>query len=284
VHGFLDTCPTGRHFADSGREARHHGGVIDLHCHLLPGIDDGPATAEGAVALAQALVAAGITRVVATPHVDAHYGNTADGIHAAWVALAGELERRRVPLEVLSGGELDLLTAAALDAGELGRLAFGRGGTLLVECPLSPLMPQFEQLVGELQAQGHPLLLAHPERSPVFQRDADLLRRLVARGAYASLTASSLTGRFGRTAAKYAKWALDEGLAHDVSTDAHDTTRRPPVLAEPLRESGYAWLADWATRDAPEAILEGRELPARPARAARRLGWRLARRAAQPAS
>jgi protein-tyrosine phosphatase len=284
MHGFVDACPKDRLFADAGRATRHHGGVIDLHCHLLPGIDDGPPSTAEAVALAQALVAAGITRVVATPHVDPTYANTADGIQAARVALVAELGHRHIPLQVQSGAELDLLTAVALEPAELERLALGRAGALLVECPLSPLMPQFERLAGDLQDAGHRVLLAHPERSPVFHRDADLLRRLVARGAFASLTASSLVGRFGRTAAKYAKWALDEGLAHDVSTDAHDTRRRPPVLAEPLHAAGYAWLADWLVRDAPEAILDGRELPARPPRAARRTGWRLARRQALPAS
>jgi protein-tyrosine phosphatase len=263
------------------RPARDHGGVIDLHCHLLPGIDDGPATVDDAVALAEAMLAAGTTRAVATPHVDANYGNTPEIIHAAWLALIGELGRRRVALQVQTGAELDLLTAAALSPEVLGALALGRSGVLLIECPFSPLMPQFEALVGEVQAHDHPVLLAHPERSPVFQRDPDLLRRLVAGGAHASLTAASLAGQFGRTAARYARWALDEGLAHDVASDAHNTRRRPPVLRAPLQDAGYGWLADWLTSEAPSALLDGRDLPLRPPKpVARRTGRRIMRRAA----
>jgi protein-tyrosine phosphatase len=262
----------------------HHGWVIDLHCHLVSGIDDGPATGAEAVALGEALVAAGVTRVVATPHVGPNYPNDAERIHAAWLELVGALARARVPLEVLTGAELDLLHAQGLDDEELGRLALGPDGPLLVECPFSAVMPQFEQLVARLHDMGHRVLLAHPERSPVFLREPELLRRLVAGGAMASLTGSSFAGRFGRTAQRYAAWAVDEGLAHDVSSDAHDTVRRPPVLAEALEQAGYGWTAGWLTRDAPAAILAGAELPPRPvapasgswARLRRTLGGRTA--------
>lgn len=243
-------------------------GVIDLHCHLLPGIDDGSDTVEDAVALAQAMLAAGIDRVVATPHVDATYGNTPATIEPAWLGLVGELGRRHIPLQVQTGGELDLVTASALEPTELARLTLGTSGTLLVECPFVQVMPQFEALVAGLQSLGHRVLLGHPERSQLFQREPELLQRLVKRGALASLTAVSLTGGFGRTAARYAKWALEEELIHNVATDAHDTRRRRPLLSGPLEESGHGWLVDWLTQEAPRAILRDAELPARPARPA----------------
>lgn len=240
------------------------GPVIDLHCHLLAGIDDGPATSEEAVALGEALVAAGVTRVVATPHVAPDYPNGSAQIEAAWLEVVAALGRACVPLEVLKGAELDLLHAQGLDEDELGRLTLGPNGPLLVECPFSPVVPQFEQLVARLHDMGHRVLLAHPERSPVFLREPELLVRLVAAGAMASLTGSAFAGRFGRTAQRYACWAVDEGLAHDLSSDAHDTVRRPPVLAEALEQSGYGWAAEWLTRDASAAILAGTELPPRP--------------------
>jgi protein-tyrosine phosphatase len=254
------------------------GRVIDLHCHLLAGIDDGPATSAEAVALGEALVAAGVTRVVTTPHVGPNYPNDAERIHVAWLELVAALGRAHVPLEVLKGAELDLLYTQGLDAEELGRLALGPDGPLLVECPFSAVMPQFEQLVAGLHAMGHRVLLAHPERSPVFLREPELLRRLVAAGAMASLTGSSFAGRFGRTAQRYATWAVDEELAHDVSSDAHDTVKRPPVLAEALEQAGYGWTAAWLTREAPAAILAGTELPPRPTAPAAG-GWARLRRA-----
>jgi protein-tyrosine phosphatase len=255
--------------------------MIDLHCHLLPGIDDGPATQADAVALAQAFVAAGVTRVAATPHVEPNWANTADTIHAAWLGLVTELGRRRVPLEVVAGAEVDLLHIQGFGTGELDRLRLGTDGPLLVECPFSAVVPQFEELVGRLMTAGYAVLLAHPERSPAFLRDPELLRRLVVgQGAMASVTGASFGGRFGRTGQQYACWALDEGLVHDVASDAHDTARRPPVLDGPLHDAGYGWAAEWLTETAPAAILAGRELPRRPLAPARAVGgWARMRRA-----
>jgi protein-tyrosine phosphatase len=255
------------------------GRVIDLHCHLLPGVDDGPATPVDAVALARAFVAAGITRVAATPHVAPEYPNTAEVIDAAWLGLVTELGRERVPLEVVAGAELDLLHVQALSDEELGRLRLGAHGPLLVECPFSPLVPHFESLVVGLLDAGHRVLLAHPERSPAFLRDPELLRRLVGAGAMSSLTGASFGGRFGRTAQQYACWAVDEALAHDLATDAHDLSRRPPVLDSPLEAAGYGWATEWLTREAPAAILAGDALPDRPATPAAGGGWARMRRA-----
>ncbi|HWI70722.1 MAG TPA: CpsB/CapC family capsule biosynthesis tyrosine phosphatase [Baekduia sp.] len=255
--------------------------MIDLHCHLLPGIDDGPATTAEAVALARAFVAAGVTRVAATPHVEPKWANTADTIHAAWLELVGALGRERVPLEVVTGGELDLLHIQGFGTGELDRLRLGIDGPLLVECPFSAVVPQFEALVGRLLAAGYGVLLAHPERSPAFLRDPELLRRLVVgQGAMASVTGASYGGRFGRTAQQYACWALDEGLVHDVASDAHDVARRPPVLDGPLDAAGYGWAVEWLTETAPSAILAGRELPRRPMAPAQAPGgWARVKRA-----
>jgi protein-tyrosine phosphatase len=256
--------------------------VIDLHCHLLPGVDDGPTTAQEAVALARAFVAAGITRVAATPHVEPKYANTADTIHAAWLGLVTALGRERVPLEVVAGAELDLLHVQAFGDDELGRLRLGTSGPLLVECPFSPVVPQFDGLVERLLATGHQVLLAHPERSPAFLREPERLERLVGLGAMASLTGASFAGRFGRTAQQYAFWAVDEDLAHDVATDAHDAVRRPPVIDAPLQHAGYGWAAQWLTAEAPAAILAGAgpdDLPARPERRVTTGGWARMRRA-----
>jgi protein-tyrosine phosphatase len=253
--------------------------VIDLHCHLLPGIDDGPSTTADALALARAFLAEGITCVAATPHVSPNYPNTAAVVHDAWLALVGELGRARVPLKLVAGAELDLVHGASLSDAELAGLTLGRDGALLVECPFSAVVPQFELLVARLQDKGFRVVLAHPERSPAFLRDPELLRRLVGRGALASLTGASFAGRFGRTARKYACWALDEGLAHDVATDAHDAERRPPLLLGPLQEAGYGWAVEWLTVEVPAAVLSGGPLPARPLPRATAGGWWRLRRA-----
>jgi protein-tyrosine phosphatase len=216
--------------------------------------------------------------VVATPHVSPDHPNTADRIHATWLGLVIALGRARVPLEVLTGAELDLLHLQGLDGAELERLRLGPRGPLLVECPFAPVVPQFEGLIEQLLGDGHRVLLAHPERSPAFLRDPELLRRLVDRGAFASLTGASFAGRFGHAARDYATWALDEELAHDVSTDAHNTGRRPPILREALDSAGYGWAAEWLTSEVPEALLADAPLPVRPERPAPG-GWARMRRA-----
>lgn len=254
------------------------GWVIDLHCHLLPGIDDGPPTLDDALALAGALVAAGVQRVVATPHVSPQYPNDPDEIDRLGTLVMHELRDRGTELRVEVGGELDLQHALQLSRQDLDRLRLGASSVLLVECPFSAVAPQFEARVRQLSAWGHRVLLAHPERSPLFLRDQALLGRLVADGAFVSLTGASFAGDFGRTPKRFAAWAVDEGLAHDVATDAHNVGRRGPVLREALSGAGYRWAADWLTREAPEAILAGATLPPRPVRRGR-MGWKRLRRA-----
>jgi protein-tyrosine phosphatase len=255
------------------------GRVIDLHCHLLPGIDDGPTDLAATVALGRALVAEGVTIVAATPHVHPSFPNEAAGIATARAAAVEALAAAGVALDVVRGAELDLVHVAGLDADRLAELQLGRrSGTLLVECPFAPAAPFFVEQIERLQGAGFRILLAHPERSPVFLRDEALLQRLVAGGALASVTATSLVGRFGRTAKRYAEWALDNELVHDVASDAHDTVKRPPILRAPLEEAGYGWAAGWLTQVAPAAILAGVALPPRPTRPRRR--WPSLRRGA----
>jgi protein-tyrosine phosphatase len=246
--------------------------VIDLHCHLLPGVDDGPRDLEAAVALGRALAAAGVTTVAATSHVHPEFPNTAETLGAARAEVTAALGDAGVALVVVQGGELDLLHVARADAATLAGLQLGESGTLLVECPFAAAAPFFAETLERFRRDGFRVLLAHPERSPAFLREPELLERLVADGALASLTASSLVGRFGRTAKRYAEWALDQGLVHDVASDAHNTDGRPPGMAEPVREAGYGWAEEWLTQTAPAAILAGAELPPRPARPGRRLG------------
>lgn len=223
--------------------------------------------------------------MAATPHVSPEHPNTAAGIQAAWLELVGELGRAHVPLEVVAGAELDLLHCASLPDEELEGLTLGRDGALLVECPFGPVAPQFEEIVARFQQRGFRVVLAHPERSPAFLRDPELLRRLVRGGALASLTGASFAGGFGRTAKIYACWAVDEGLAHDVATDAHDVVRRGPALRGPLEQAGYGWAAEWLTVEVPSAVLSGGPLPTRPvAQAARANGFGRALRRVLPFS
>lgn len=240
--------------------------VIDLHHHLLPGIDDGPPTLDDALALARAAVAAGTTTVVATPHVSRDYpANTAASIAEHVAVLQDALAGASIPLRVLPGAEVAVTHAVNVSDEELSALRLGTGPYLLVECPLTATGAGFELLLESLLDRGHRIVLAHPERCRAFQRDSELLARLVARGALAQITASSLTGHFGRTVRDVAHGLVREGLAHVVASDAHSVDRRPPSLRSEVEREGYAEQAAWLVGHVPRAILDGSRVPVVPA-------------------
>jgi protein-tyrosine phosphatase len=258
--------------------------VIDLHCHVLPGIDDGPATIEGSVALARAAAADGVRTLVATPHVSPRYPNEPEWIARGVDELNERLASEGVALEVLPGAELAMTQLVEMDASKIARYALGGGDWLLVECPLASASVGFDILVLDLQRRGHRILLAHPERCPAFHRDASTLESLVRAGALTSITAGALVGRFGGEVRRFALRLVHEGMAHSVASDAHDETRRPPGMSAQVREAGLGPLADWLTRAVPGAILGGGEIPPQPALAPpipkreQRSRWRLLRR------
>jgi protein-tyrosine phosphatase len=246
-------------------------GVIDLHCHLLPGIDDGPGDVGAALEQARVHVEAGVETVVCTPHVSHNYANTSAGIAEATAAFQGELDRAGIPLVVRPGAEVSLSRAIEMDDTELAALHLGgaasEGGSpyLLLEPPLGSEVPRMAQLVKGLASRGHKILVAHPERCAAFHRDDRLLGEMVRDGALVQLTAGSLAGDFGRTVQKLALSMASEGLVHVVASDAHDAVRRPPGLAAPLTVAKLDGLAAWACQDVPAAMLSGASIPERPA-------------------
>lgn len=234
--------------------------VIDLHAHILPGLDDGPATEADAVAMARVAVAAGTRAMATTSHINHGFGLRAAELEAVREALAARLAAEDIGLELLQGGEIAPDRLPDLPDDELRALTLGRGPFLLLECPFSPA-GGLDLMVADLQRRGFGVLLAHPERSPSFQRDPELLAGLVERGALAQVTTGSLTGDFGDTARRTAHAMLERGLVHVLASDAHDRTGRPPTLrATGLDAEQVAWMA----AAAPEAIVAGRGLPARP--------------------
>jgi len=248
--------------------------VIDLHCHLLPGLDDGPADLAASLALARAAAAAGTTTIVATPHVSWEYRNDAAAIAAAADAVRPALVAEGVGVEVRLGAEVAVTYGAELAADELARLRLGGGEWLLVEPPFTPSAGGLELLVHRLQLAGHRVLLAHPERSPALRREPELLRRLVDAGCLCSVTAGSLAGRFGGSVRRFADELLAAGMVHNVASDAHDATGRSPELAALVGDGARA---GWMVRDVPAAILDGGPIPPAPAAtpaAPRRRPWR----------
>lgn len=238
---------------------------IDLHCHVLPGIDDGPATIDDALAIARAAVAAGTRTMIATPHVSWEWpDNNARRIAEAVDELNGTLLDEGLDLEVRPGAEIALTRAGDLDDDELSALRLGGGPFVLVECPFAQSAAGFEAPLFSLSARGHRIVLAHPERCAGFGRDPAALERLVDAGMLTSITAGSLVGRFGSEVRRVAWDMLRAGLVHNVASDAHSEVRRPPGTAAELADAGLEDYAEWLTREVPLAILDGGPMPPAP--------------------
>ncbi|SHJ32989.1 tyrosine-protein phosphatase [Desulfofundulus thermosubterraneus] len=239
--------------------------MIDLHAHILPGLDDGAPDLGEALSMAWLAVEDGIVSLVATPHVDgSRYRTGREAILSAVEQLNGQLNKYEIPLKILPGAEylLEPDLPDSLARGDLLTLNDG-GRYLLVELTAAFVPPYTERVLYELQLQGITPIIAHPERNVSFCRRPDLLRTLVSRGVPAQVTAGSLTGMFGREAARAAFYFLEHGLAHFVASDAHSSTGRTPVLSPALAEVERRLGADAARKlvDNSRRVLEGRAIP-----------------------
>jgi protein-tyrosine phosphatase len=253
--------------------------VIDLHCHVLPGIDDGPRTIDDSLLLGRAAVSAGVRTIVATPHVSREYPNDALTIVSLVDEVGARFAAEGLPLALRSGAEIAMTSINGIAAEELSKLALGGGPWLLIECPFTSLATGFDMLLLRLQSNGHRIVLAHPERSPLFHREPQMLGSLVRTGILTSITAGSLVGRFGTRVQRFAHRLAQDELIHNVASDAHSHTGRPPGIADELEDSGLDPLAGWLTEEVPAAILAGDQIPARPAvdispRGSSRTWWR----------
>jgi protein-tyrosine phosphatase len=236
--------------------------MIDLHCHLLPAVDDGPPDLGTALELARLQLAAGVTTVAVTPHVSPDLPTAPETIERGVTELTAALAAAGLPLHVTTGAEIDLQCALEYDDDVLRRLTLGGGSWLLVEAPLGRASVPLEPVIGRLLEHGHKVLLAHPERSPAVQRDPDVLRRLAAVGVLTQLTATSFAGRFGGTVQRFSERLLDAGLVHSVASDAHDPRRRPPGMRQELLDAGLDEDAVELLTDAvPAAVLGDTPVP-----------------------
>jgi protein-tyrosine phosphatase len=185
--------------------------MIDLHCHILPGIDD---------------------VVACTPHILAGlYHNTGPQIRLATAELQHALEREGIPLRLVTGADNHILPnfVAELRSGHLLSLANTR--YVLVEPPHHVAPLRLEDLFFNLLVAGYVPILTHPERLAWINSHYPAIQRLVHAGVWMQITAGSLAGAFGRNAQYWAERMLDEGYAHILATDAHDLSRRPPNLS-----------------------------------------------------
>ncbi len=243
--------------------------MIDLHSHVLPGLDDGAESLEAAVEIVRAAGADGIRVLAATPHVRDDYPTRPEQMEAALAQVRAAAAGLGV--ELLPGGELALDALARLDEDSLRR--FGLGGNpryLLVETPYYGWRIDLGETLFGLRTRGLTPVLAHPERNSEVQANPDLLAPVVAGGTLVQLTASSVDGRLGRRPRDAARALLDLGLAHMVASDAHAPTVRAIGMRAACAAIGDEALARWLTEDVPRAVVEDAALPPRPASRRRR--------------
>jgi protein-tyrosine phosphatase len=254
--------------------------MIDLHSHVLPGLDDGPAEIEESLELVRAAAAQGTTVLAATPHLRDDYPEIQLETLSEACAALNERVPAGVDLRVVPGGEVDVFWAQHATDEQLRLASFEQRGTdLLLETPYGSLPGNFEELLFRITVRGYRILLAHPERNQSFQRDMDRLREMVSRGVLVQITLPSvLAGDRGSRSHKLALQLVREGLAHNLASDSHSPSPRfrPPDLRRGVRElaevaPGYA---EWMVTDAPAAILAGEPLPPPPRAEAPRRGIR----------
>lgn len=239
--------------------------MIDLHCHILPGVDDGVASMQEALELARAAAADGITAVAATPHVSYRYPTSVDTMERSVRDVVAALQDAEIPLQVLRGGELTIESAMAMDAADLAR--FGLGGRpeyVLLEFPYHGWPLDLAPFVDDLRRGGVTAVVAHPERSADVADDPERLRPVVEAGALVQVTASSLDSRATRAARATALSLLRAGLVHLIASDAHSPRVRAVGMTAAAQTVGDRPLAAWLTTDVPGAIVAGERPPPRP--------------------
>ena len=206
--------------------------MIDLHSHILPGIDDGAADMRVSLAMAQAFGADGVRIVACTPHIlPGLYHNTGPQIRRAVAELQAAVTQAGIPLRLVTGADNHIVGdfVAGLGAGRLLTLADTR--YVLVEPPHHVPPARLEEFFFGIIMAGYVPVLTHPERLTWIKSQYATVQRLLRAGVWMQVTCGSLTGAFGRDPRYWSERMLDEGCVHILASDAHDVTRRPPCMS-----------------------------------------------------
>ena len=240
--------------------------LIDLHCHILPHVDDGPGGIEDSLKIAECAAADGIRAIVATPHAhNGVYVNAPAQVAKHFRCLQQEIERAQIPLNIYPGAEVRIHQGMeySLKEDRIGSIN-DTGQYLLVEFPHDVVLPGTRDALFQLFINHITPILAHPERNTALQRNPEILAGLVDMGCLVQLTAMSITGEFGSDAMAYAHFLLREGQAHVIASDAHDAVNRPPILSSAMKEAarilGDPGMAEAMVNQNPRAILHGKPI------------------------
>jgi len=209
--------------------------LIDIHSHILPGVDDGASAMEEAVNMARLALDEGITKIIATPHhQNGIFFNKKQDILKGVKELNHILRSKDIPLEVFPGQETRIYGELLNDFENGDILSLNHTNYLFVELP-SGYVPRYtEQLLFEIQLKGLTPIIVHPERNAEIVKNPDKLLTLVKKGALTQLTASSLTGHFGKTTQKFSMQLIEANSAHFIASDVHNTSTRSFRMRESI--------------------------------------------------
>jgi len=236
--------------------------MVDLHCHILPGLDDGPDKIEESLEMAEAAIVDGITHVVATPHSNDRF----------WFDYT-HVRRLRDELQARVGNRIHFATGCDfhLNAENLAFLrkqprqyCINQHDYLLVEFNEISIPPVMDRTLHEMQLSGLRLIVTHPERNVILRTHPERLREWVRRGCFVQVTGNALTGAFGPTAQQIAMQWIGEGIVHFAASDAHNSRNRPLRLQTPYNAVADRYGVETARAlfvENPGAAFEGRDLP-----------------------
>lgn len=239
--------------------------MIDIHCHILPGIDDGPQHIEETVEMARLAASDGITDIIATPHINGNYPATAmskalkaDGLEKYVLMINRKIRAAGLPLRIRPGAEI---AHHHIDSADLATLGMNRTRYLLIEFPHTHLPVNAGDLIFKLVIGGYRPIIAHPERNPSVIDNPKKLKALRGMGALVQITAASLTRADDPDVRRCVHYLLKKGDVDFIASDAHSAVARPPILSEAFNATKRLLGAQQATvllRINPLSVLKGR--------------------------
>lgn len=232
--------------------------MIDIHCHILPGIDDGPSEMQESIKMAEIAACDGISKIVATPHIK-NTLHPVSSIRNSIARLNKRLVNLGISIEIIQGADVN----AMLDVSLLKGYTINNTQYILVEFPHSHLPNSMREVLFKMMVQGYRPIITHPERNVSVLKDPRVLFELINGGVLAQITADSITGTFGVDIQECSRYLLKKNMVRFIATDAHSSHHRKPVLSQGLKAAEKIIGKEKALKLVtvnPEAVVKGRPL------------------------
>lgn len=237
--------------------------MIDIHCHILPDVDDGAKTIEDTIQMAKAAVEEGISTIIATPHhKNSKYDNTKSFIEDKVREINEVLKGENIPLTIVPGQETRIYGEIVEDMKKGDLLPLNNTQYFFIELPSSHVPRYTERLLYDLQLEGYVPIIVHPERNQEFFKSPDLLYKFVKNGCLTQVTAASIAGYFGKKIKKFSIQLIEANLTHFIASDAHNTTTRSFKMIEAydVVEEEFGLDFVYLFRENAELLLNGKNI------------------------